>query len=88
MSKRRQFVLDERTNALLEELAGHGARDVSSVLCEAIQLYADMESRHDTIERDPEFRLMMERSDDDIRAGRWVPHNEARRRSRYKRHNG
>ena len=61
-------------------------RNTNSVACEAIQLYADMESWHDQIERDPEIRLLMKRSDDDIRAGRLMPHNEAKRRSRNKRH--
>jgi predicted transcriptional regulator len=82
MSKRRQFVLDERTNSLLEELAADRAGNLSFVVREAIQLYADMDSRLDHIERDPEFQRMMERSEDDIRAGRLVSHEEANRRSR------
>ena len=88
MSKRRQFVLDDRTNALLEELAAGRAGNLSSVVREAIQLYADMDSWLDQIEQDPEFRIMMERSDDDICAGRLVSHVEAKRRSRNKRHGG
>jgi len=84
MSKRRQFVLDDRTNELLEELAADRAGNLSFVVREAIQLYADMDSRLDQIEQDPEFQLMMERSEDDIRAGRLVSHDEAKSRSRNK----
>ena len=82
MSKRRQFVLDERTNKLLEELAADRAGNLSFVVREAIQLYADMDSRLDQIEQDPEFQRMMERSEDDIRAGRLVSHVEVKRRFR------
>lgn len=84
MSKRRQFVLDDRTNELLEQLAADRAGNLSFVVREAIQLYADMDSRLDQIEQDPEFQLMMERSEDDIRAGRLVSHDEAKSRSRNK----
>lgn len=86
MSKRRQFVLDDRTNELLEELAADRAGNLSFVVREAIQLYAELESRLDQIEQDPEFRRMMERSEDDIRARRFVSHKEAKRRSRKKKH--
>jgi predicted transcriptional regulator len=82
MSKRRQFVLDERTNELLEELAADRAGNLSFVVREAIQLYAEMDSRLDQIEQDPEFQRMMERSEDDIRAGRLVSHEEVKRRIR------
>ena len=63
MSKRRQFVLDDRTNKLLEDLAADRAGNLSFVVREAIQLYADMDSRLEQIEQAPEFQLMMERSD-------------------------
>ena len=86
MSKRRQFVLDDRTNELLEKLAADRAGNLSFVVREAIQLYADMDSRLDQIEQDPEFQRMMERSEDDIRSGRLVSHEEAMRRSRDKNH--
>jgi len=84
MSKRRQFVLDEKTNELLEELAADRAGNLSYVVREAIQLYAEMDSRLDQIEQDPEFLRMMVRSADDIRAKRVVSHAEAVRRSRKK----
>ena len=86
MSKRRQFVLDDRTNDLLDELAAHRAGNLSFVVREAIQLYADMNSRLDQIEQDPEFQRAMERSEDDIRVGRMVTHEEATKRSRNKKH--
>ncbi|HSF17601.1 MAG TPA: hypothetical protein VLK65_18805 [Vicinamibacteria bacterium] len=84
MSKRRQFVLDDRTNELLEELAADRAGNLSFVVREAIQLYAELDSRLDQIEQDPEFQRMMERSEDDIRRKRLVSHREAKRRSRKK----
>ena len=84
MSKRRQFVLDERTNELLEELAADRAGNLSLVVREAIQLYAEMDARLDQVEQDPAFQRMMERSAEDIREGRLVSHAEAKRISRSK----
>ncbi|MGB2623286.1 MAG: hypothetical protein WA857_22465 [Candidatus Acidiferrum sp.] len=81
---RRQFVLDKRTNQLLEELASYRAGNRSMVIREAIQLYADMEDRLDKIEADPAFQKMMADSDADIKAGRVVPHDEVIRMSRAK----
>jgi predicted transcriptional regulator len=82
MKKRRQFVLDDRTNELLDQLAADRAGNLSFVVREAIQLYADMDSRLDQIEQDPAFQSMMKRSEDDIREGRLVSHDEAKKRSR------
>jgi predicted transcriptional regulator len=65
---RRQFVLDKRTNKLLEELASYRAGNRSMVIREAIQLYADMEDRLDKIEA--------------VREGRVTPHSEVLRMSR------
>lgn len=76
----RQFVLDEKTDRLLEELAATRAGNRSFVVREALQLYASMESRLDEIESDPEFRRMMDRSAADFRAGRTVSHAEVRKR--------
>lgn len=81
---RRQFVLDKRTNKLLEELASYRAGNRSMVVREAIQLYADMEDHLDKIEADPRFQEMMAKSEADIRAGRTIPHSEAVRMSRAK----
>lgn len=73
---RRQFVLDKKTNKLLEELASYRAGNRSMVVREAIQYYADMEDEIDKIEADPKFQKMMAQSDADIRAGRGIPHSE------------
>jgi predicted transcriptional regulator len=81
---RRQFVLDKRTNRLLEDLASYRAGNRSMVVREAIQLYADMEARLDKVESDPAFQEMMAKSDADIRAGRVIPHSEVVKMSRAK----
>lgn len=79
---RRQFILDKRTNQLLEELASHNGGDRSLIVRQAIQVYAQVEDRLDKIEADPAFQAMMARSDADIKAGRVTPHEEVVRRSR------
>jgi predicted transcriptional regulator len=81
---RKQFVLDKRTNRLLEELASYRGGNRSLVIREAIQVYADIEDRLDKIEADPAFQAMMAKSDADIRAGRVVPHSEVLRALRKK----
>jgi len=82
---RHQFVLDKRTNKLLDELASDRAGNRSMVVREAIQLYADMEERLDKIEADPAFQKMMAESDADIRAGKVIPHSEVVKQSRARR---
>jgi predicted transcriptional regulator len=79
---RRQFVLDKRTNKLLEELASYRAGNRSMVVREAIQYYADMEADLDKIEANPEFQKMMAKSDAEIRAGKLIPHSEVVKASR------
>ena len=79
---RHQFVLDERTNKLLEELASYRDGNRSVIVREAIQLYADMEDRLDKIEADPAFQKMMAKSDADIKAGRVISHSEVVKMSR------
>jgi len=81
---RKQFVLDKRTNKLLEELASYRGGNRSLVIREAIQAYADMEDRLDKIEADPAFQAMMARSDADIKAGRVIAHSEVLRMHRTK----
>jgi len=49
-SMRKQFVLDKRTNQLLEELASYRGGNRSQVIREAIQVFADMEERLDRME--------------------------------------
>ena len=79
---RHQFVLDKRTNELLEKLASYRDGNRSVIVREAIQLYADMEDRLDKIEADPAFLKMMAESDKAIREGRVTPHSEVVRMSR------
>ena len=79
---RHQFVLDKRTNELLEELASYRDGNRSVIVREAIQLYADMEERLDKIEAEPAFQEMMAESDKAIREGRVTPHSEVVRMSR------
>jgi predicted transcriptional regulator len=79
---RKQFVLDKRTNQLLEELASYRGGNRSLVIREAIQVYADMEDRLDKIEADPGFQEMMRASDKAIREGRVTSHEEVLRMSR------
>jgi hypothetical protein len=67
---RRQFVLDEKSNQLLEELAETRAGNRSLVVREAIGLFAAMESSLEGIESDPKFLKMMQTTTADIRAGR------------------
>ena len=77
---RRQFVLDPRTEELLEELAADRAGNRSHVVREAIQLYAEMEARLDQIESDPEFQRGIEAADEDIRNGRVISHDKVKKR--------
>jgi len=81
---RKQFVLDKRTNKLLEELASYNGGNRSLIVRQAIQVYSDMEDRLDKIEADPAFQAMMARSDADIKAGRVIPHDEVVRMSKAK----
>src|ERR1700722_2947346 len=82
VSMRRQFVLDKRTDKLLEELASYRAGNRSMVVREAIQFYADMEDQLDEVEADPKFQKMMAKSDAEIRAGHLIPHSEVVKMSR------
>jgi len=81
---RKQFVLDKRTNKLLEELASYNGGNRSLIVRQAIQVYSDMEDRLDRIEADPAFQAMMAKSDADIKAGRVIPHEEVVRMSKAK----
>ncbi len=77
---RSQFVLDRRTNRLLEELAAARAGNRSFVVREAIQLYASIEDTLEEVEQTPAFRRMMARSAEDVRAGRVLTHAAVRKR--------
>jgi predicted transcriptional regulator len=88
LPKRRQFVLDDGTNRLLEDLAADRAGNLSFVVREAIQLYARMEDQLLEMESDADFHKMMERSAADIRAGRVVPHAQVKKLARSKKRRG
>jgi predicted transcriptional regulator len=77
---RRQFVLDEKANRLLEELAADRAGNRSLVVREAIQLYAALESSLEEVESEAGFQRLMERSAADIRAGRVCTHAQVKGR--------
>ena len=81
---RHQFVLDKRSKQILDDLAQYRGGNRSRVVREALVTLADMEDRLDKIEADPAFLEMMRQSDDDIRAGRIVSHEEGKRRLRRK----
>jgi predicted transcriptional regulator len=76
---RHQFVLDKKSNRLLNELAESRGGNRSQVVREAIALYAEQEAYLEKIESDPEFIEMMKRSAADIRAGRVYSQEEAER---------
>ena len=77
---RRQFVLDRRTDRLLDELATARAGNRSFVVREAIQLFADLETNLENVEADPEFQRMMGQSAQDIRRGRVYTQAEVKNR--------
>ena len=79
---RRQFVLDKKTNRLLNQLATDRGGNYSRVVRQAIRVFADQEAMFDRIECDPGFIAMMERSEADFRAGRTITHEELKRRLR------
>jgi predicted transcriptional regulator len=66
---RSQFVLDDRTEQLLNELASARAGNRSFVVREAIHLYASVEGWLDTVEADPGLQQMMADSLADIESG-------------------
>jgi predicted transcriptional regulator len=74
-----RFILDEKTQALLDELAAPRGNNRSFVVREALRVYASMEAQLDEVEGEPGFRRMMQLSEADIREGRRHGHPEARR---------
>jgi predicted transcriptional regulator len=85
IAMRHQFVLDRKSNRLLDELAESRGGNRSRIVREAIALYADQEAYLDKIESDPRFIEMMEKSATDIRAGRVSEQAEVERRFAKKR---
>src|SRR5271157_2567353 len=67
---RSQFVLDDQTEQLLNELAAARAGNRSFVVREAIHLYANLEEWLDTVEADPGLQGMIAGTAGDIEAGR------------------
>ena len=82
---RRQFVLDARSEKLLDRLAASRAGNRSYVIREAIALYASLEDRLDQIEAELGFQRQMLQSAADIKAGRVMTHSQAFRRLRKRR---
>lgn len=82
---RRQFVLDARSEELLDQLAAARAGNRSFVVREAIALYAGLEERLAEIEADPGFRRRMRRSAADLEAGRVLTQAQAEKRLRRRR---
>jgi predicted transcriptional regulator len=77
---RSQFVLDDKTEQLLSELAATRAGNRSFVVREAIHLYANLEEWLDTVEAQPGLQRMMEASAADIEAGRVLSSHQLRQR--------
>ena len=75
---RHQFVLDKKSNRLLNELAESRGGNRSRVVREAIFVYAEREAYLDEIESDPKFIEMMRKSAADIKAGRVFLQEEAK----------
>ena len=82
---RHQFVLDDRSEKLLDRLAAACAGNRSFVIREAIALYASMEDRLAEIEADPEFQRQMRQSAADIEVGRLMTQAQLEKRLRRKR---
>lgn len=76
---RHQFVLDKKSNRLLNELAEARAGNRSLVVREAIGIYAALEEYIEKIEADPKFIEMMEKAAEDFRAGRGLSQEDAER---------
>ena len=76
---RHQFVLDEKSNRLLNELAESRGGNRSRVVREALLVFADQEAYLERVESDPKFIKIMERSAADIKAGRVHSQEEAQR---------
>ena len=77
---RRQFVLDERSERLLDRLAASRAGNRSFVVREAIALYASLEDRLAKIEAEPGFRRLMRQTAADMEAGRVLTHAQVKKR--------
>lgn len=79
---RRQFVLDKKSNRLLEQLAADRDGNYSRVVRQALEALSEQEARFERMESDPAFVKMMERSEADFRAGRFISHEDLMRETR------
>ena len=77
---RRQFVLDERSERLLDRLAASRAGNRSFVVREAIALYASLGDRLAEIESQPGFRRLLRQTAADMEAGRVLTHAQVKKR--------
>ena len=77
---RRQFVLDERSERQLDQLASSRAGNRSFVVREAIALYASLEDRLNEIESQAGFERQIRQSGENIQAGRVLPHAQLKKR--------
>jgi len=82
---RRQIVLDAKSDKLLKRLTDDRDGNYSRTVRQALQALADQEAMFDAIERDPGFIAMMERSEKDFRAGRYVTLDELKKQLQTKR---
>ena len=79
MGIRRQFVLDKKTDRTIRSLAEEGYGSRSRVVREAVAALAEREAMFEKVESNPGFIKMMERADEDVRAGRLIPQEEIER---------
>ena len=82
---RRQFVLDARSEQLLDQLAAARSGNGSFVVREAIALYASLEERLAEIESQPGFQRRIRQSAADFEAGRVLTQAQAEKRLRRRR---
>ena len=82
---RRHFVVDDRGEKLLDQLAKSRAGNRSFVIREAIALYASLEDRLAEIEALPGFQRQMRETAADIGAGRVLTHAQAKKLVRRRR---
>lgn len=77
---RSQFVLDDKTEELLNELASGRAGNRSFVVREAIHLYANLEAWLDQVEADPGLQRMIAGSKEDVETGRVISTRQLQQR--------
>jgi predicted transcriptional regulator len=82
--KRRNILLDQRTDRLLDRLAATHSGNPNLVVRHALRQYAATEAVFQRVESDPGFQRMMEKSDEDFKAGRFVRHEDVVRAVRRK----